>query len=425
MPRPEINRSKNGATKSKNPLAAWAARRKEAKEAAAEEAAQKITNDTAKNEAAFVETLASIDFLHSKLPKEALEAKSDPNRPYGDLEYCARAMQQMLIKNPQTLSVDLRPIDEKLMNLVILFKQAVEQGDEKAAFAARAGLLRGFSKIRNRIPANQPELFKLFVESNVKYLDSWVTLVNMAQVSDRMQQNYDRQKALYEEEVTKDEASTDALYELLQTDPEYRAAYQQIADNDSVEDRMRWTNKQREVHVTMVERRMGKARLNLKKAIVTQSELELASKQNQVEVLFAKVANLPIIEDPDLMNKYREQIDLLFNEMAESDAEIDESLKIMDEIDGRIDQLNSAPGAVRAREVASEEAEKAIEDMRQLQLKRAGVLDAQKSARLRELGLYSEEELRALQQQQAEEEAREAEELMNQLQDTEGEYNFN
>ncbi len=425
MPRPEINRSRSGAPKSKNPFAAWAAKRREAKQAAAEEAAQKITNDTAKNEAAFVETLASIDFLHSKLPKEALEAKVDPNRPCGDLEYCARAMQQMLIKNPQTLSVDLRPIDEKLMNLVILFKQAVEQGDEKAAFAAKAGLVQGFTKIRNRIPENQPELFKLFVETNVKYLDSWITLVNLAETADRMKQNFDREKALYDEELAKEAAATDALYELLKTDAEYNAAFNKMNRYDAPEDRRLWTPKQREVHVDMVERRMNKGRLNLKKTIVTQSEQDLTSKLNQVEVLYTKVAKIPIVEDPNLINKYREQIDQLFGEMAKSDAEIDESLKIMDEIEGRIEQLNNAPGAVRAREVAMEEAERAVEDINEMLKKRAGVLDAQKSKGLREIGILSEEELRAMQQELAEEEARETQEMMDRIENIESDVIYN
>ena len=99
------------------------------------------------------------------------------------------------------------------------------------------------------------------------------------------------------------------------------------------------------------------------------------------------------------MNKYREQIDLLFNELAATDVEIDESLKLMDEIDGRIEQLNNAPGAVRAREVATEEAERAVEDMRKLQEKRAGIQQAREGASLKELGLHTMEELEQMKQE--------------------------
>lgn len=421
MPRPDFSKSKNGGTTSKNPFSAWAARRREAKQSAAEEASRLITNDTAKNESALVGTLASIDFLHSRLPKSALEAKSDPKHSCGDLEFAARGIQQKLIKNPQTISVDLRPIDEKLMTLAVLFKQAVEQGDEQAAFAAKAGLVRGFNQIRCKIPENQPEYSRLFVESNADYLESWVTLVNIAQVADRIKQNNDRQRELYNDELAKEEQETDALYELLQSDAAFHQAYQSILNNDTPEGRIRWNDKEREVHVMMIERRMSKARLNLKNLILLQGEREQAVKENQVKTLYAKVANLPIVADPDQMNKFREEIDKLFKDLSASDVEIDETLQFMDEIDGRIEQLSNAPGSVRAREVAAEQAEESLEDIRRLQLKRAGVLDARIKAGLRDLGLYSEEELQEKLQELAEEEARN-EQL---LEDTDSEALYN
>ncbi len=395
--------------------------------AAAEQAAKVITNDTAKNEAAIVDKLASIDFLHSKLPKEVLDAKSDPNRPYGDLEYASRAIQSILLKNPQSLSADIRSIDEKLLTLSILFKQAIEQGDEKAAFAAKAGLLRGLTNIRNKIPENQPDLFKLFVETNTKYLDSWVTLVNLSQVSDRMKQNVEREREMYASEKEKCDNDTDALYELLKNDYEMNQAYQEIIENDSVENRIRWNDKQREVHIMMVERRMAKARLNLKNFMLVKGEEELSTKNNEIEVLYAKVAKMPIVTDPNLMNKYKEQVDLLFKELAETDVEIDESLQLLDEIDGRIEQLDNAPGAVRAREVAAMEAEKALEDIRNLQLKKAGVLEAKAKAGLKELGLYSEDELKVLKKELEEQQAREAEKLIESIEvsEDEGEYIHN
>ena len=101
------------------------------------------------------------------------------------------------------------------------------------------------------------------------------------------------------------------------------------------------------------------------------------------------------------------------------------SLKFLDEIDGRIDQLNNAPGAVRAREVAAEEAELAIQEINQRAMERKLRQETTRKSTLRELGLYSEEELDALQQQLAEEEAKESQLIMEQIQETEGEYNYN
>lgn len=414
MPRPEFSSARSGGSTSKNPFKAWAERRKEAKQAAAEQAARSITNDTAHNEATLVDTLAAIDFLHSRLPKAVLEAKSDEAQPCGDLEYAARALRRMIIKNPQTISVDLRKIDEKLLILAYQFKEAVEQGDERAAYAAKAGLVRGLNNIRCRVPENQPELSRLFVENNEKYLQSWITLVGLAQVADRMKQNVDQERVLYDDEVAKSEASVKALEDLLTNDPAMRNAFKSIADS-TMEERARWSDDERNLHMMMIERRMSQALLNLKSFMLTQGEQELAAKVGQVETLYAKVAKLPIVADPNLMNKYREQIDLLFAELAASDAEVDETLKLMDDIDGRIEQLNNAPGAVRAREVVSEQAEEALEEIRRKQAERCGLLNAREGATLKELGLHTKEELDVLQQQLAAEEARIAEEALQDI----------
>lgn len=399
MPRPELNH-RNMSTKSRNPFSAWMARRRENKEALAAAAAKQITDDIAANEMTIVDTLASIDFLHSKLPKEVLELKSDPNQPVGDLEYASRALQNLIIKNPQTVTVDIRSFDEKLLILAKLFKQSVEQGDERAALAAKGALVRGFSKIRMRIPENQPELAKLFVEANTKYMESWITLVGFSQVADRMKENTERQRQMYQDEQAKHKEAVESLEKLLQTDAEFSEAFEYIMNHDTSADRAQWTDTQRDVHVKMIERRMDKVTLELKQMLLTQDERELATQLGQVETLYSKVAQLPIVADPNLMNKYREQVDELFLEMAESDAKVDETLKLMDDIDGRIEQLENAPGAVRAREVAAEEAEAAVEEIRKAQENRVRNLSNRNGGML----VYSEEQMKEMQAEAQKEE---------------------
>ena len=399
MPRPELNH-RNMSTKSRNPFSAWMARRRENKEALAAAAAKQITDDIAANEMTIVDTLASIDFLHSKLPKEVLDVKSDPNQPVGDLEYASRALQNLIIKNPQTVTVDIRSFDEKLLILAKLFKQSVEQGDERAALAAKGALVRGFSKIRMRIPENQPELAKLFVEANTKYMESWITLVGFSQVADRMKENTERQRQMYNDEQAKHKEAVETLEKLLQTDAEFSEAFEYIMNHDTSADRAQWTDRQRDVHVKMIERRMDKVTLELKQMLLTQDERELATQLGQVETLYSKVAQLPIVADPNLMNKYREQVDELFLEMAESDAKVDETLKLMDDIDGRIEQLENAPGAVRAREVAAEEAEAAVEEIRKAQENRVRNLSNRNGGML----VYSEEQMKEMQAEAQKEE---------------------
>ncbi len=413
MPRPDLSSRRTGgsAAKSNNPFANWLANRRERRAQAEDEASRMITNKIAENETTIIDQLNSIDFLHSKLPKAVLEAKSRPEQRYGDLEYAAQGIIHMLVKNPQTIKMDIRKFDQKLLTLVLLFKQTVEQGDVRAAYAAKGAIVRAVSDIRSRIPQNQPELAKQFVEANAQYLDSWITLVTLAQVADRTKQNVAVQRDRHEKALANDKAANENLRQQILDDPDAAEAFKHIMDHDAPADRTLWTETQRKMHLTMVERRMDKVNLDLNALLLQQQEMDLSTKEAQVEVLYSKVAALPIVTDPDLMSKFQENIDQIFQQLAKSDAEIDETLKAMDDIEGRIQQLNSAPGALRAREVATEEAERAVKEIAKLQNDQTGK-NAARARKIREdLGIYSDEQLAEMKKVVEAEEQRAIEEL--------------
>ncbi len=399
MPRPEYGTVGKGKKKSLNPFTEWRERRKEAKKQAEEQAAKQITNDTARNENTIIDTLESIDFLHSKLRKEVLELKSNPDQPCGDLEYAKRAIVHLMTKNPHTSGMDLRKIDKELLILVIWFKQSVELGDERAAYAAKAALIRGVNDIRCRIPANQPELYKEFVDANAKYLDNWVSLVGLCQGADRMKQNIASQKSILDAKREEVEASKQELADILQKDPEKGAAFADMVEHDTPEERTNWSSAQKEMHKMMIARRFQQAELSLEEMILMSQEENLLAQNSRVDVLYAKVASLPIVQDPNLLNKYQDAIDDLFSELAKTDVEIDETLKTMDDINGRMSQLENSPGSIRAREVAAEEAERALEEIREMQEMQTGEFKQREQDRLRRLGIRSQEELEQIRQE--------------------------
>lgn len=418
MPRPDLSARRTGvptAAKSSNPFANWLASRKERRRQAEEEASRLITNKIAENETIIIDKLNSIDFIHSKLPKAVLEAKANPDQRYGDLEYAAQGIIRIILKNPQVIKMDIRKFDQKLLTLVLLFKQAVEQGDSRAAYAAKGAVVRAVSDIRSRIPQNQPELAKQFVEANANYLDQWITLVTLAQVADRTKQNVDTQRSRFEKAQTKDAEDTETLRKQIQDDDELLMAFKQLVDHTMTPDRSKWNETQREVHRTMVERRMGKVNLELNSLLLQQQELDLTTREAQVELLYSKVASLPIVTDPDLMNKFQESIDQLITQLAESDAQIDETLKTMDDIEGRIQQLNRAPGSLRAQEVAAEEAENALQEITQQQNVQSGKNMARARQMREELGILSEEQLAELKKQAELEQQRAMEEIREQM----------
>lgn len=412
MPRPEFSTRPGRTPKSKG-ISGWIQGRKERKKALAEQTAKIITDDTAKNETAIIDTLSSIDFIHSRLPEEVLEAKSNPNRPCGDLEYASKAICRMLLKNPQTLSLDLRKLDEKLLTISMLFKQSIEQGDKRAAFAAKAALVRGINDIRTRIPANSPELFNQFIEANAKYLDSWITLIGLAQVADRMEQNVEEQKALLTSKEEKHKKVLEQLKSIIQEDSVKAEIFADIVNHDSPEERAKWTQEQRDMHKMLIEKRMDGVHLQLDSLLLQQKETDLASKESQIETLYSKVASQEIVADPNLMNKFREEVDKMFEELAASDAEIDETLRLMDDIEGRIAQMDKAPGAVRTREVVAEEGEAAIEEIKRMQDIAIGNQAKRTGEKLKSLGILSKEDEAILKHQAEEAQQRAMEEMLH------------
>lgn len=415
MPRPDFSSRRTGPgakAVSSNPFSVWIQGRQERRQEAQEQASRMITNQIAQNESTIIDQLNSIDFLHSRLPKNVLEQKSRPNQSCCDLEYASRGIINKILSNPQTTKIDIRKLDEKMLTLAMLFKQAVEQGDSRAAYAAKGALVRAVMDIRSCIPQEQPELAKQFVELNAKYLDEWVTLVSLAQVADRTKKNVDAQRALYDDEKAKNEQTIEELKAQIQEDPQ---TFAEIQENDTPEARTNWTDEQKKLHKLMIELRMKQVNLDLNDHLLHQQEIDLSMKEAQVDALNAAVAKVPICIDPDLMNKFQENIDELFDQLAASDAEIDEMLKTIDDIDGRIAQLNSAPGAVRAREVAAEEAETILKELQRRQAVEVGEMSSKAPEYLKRLGILSQEELQERKRELQEAQIKAEEELNQSL----------
>lgn len=423
MPRPNVSARRPGAAggrQSQNPIANWLERRKERRAKAENEAARMITNKIAQNENIIIDTLSAIDFYNSKLPKEVLERKAKPEHRCGELEYATKAIIATLRKNPQTIKMDIRKIDEKILTLVLLFKQAVEQGDTEAAYAARASIARAVHDIRCRIPQEQPELSRQFVEVNTEYLDQLVTLVLQAQQADRTKENVERQRKLLEKAEAEYEETVQKLTGKIQDDVNTAKAFEALSKRTHTKDRSSWTKEERELHSILVARRMEKVNLDLKRQMLQQQETSLMTTKGKMDVLFTHAANLPIPTDPDLLSKFQESVDNLFKRMFETDAEIENALKTMDDIEGRMQQLNNANGSSIAVEVATKEAERALDEIHKRQEIETGEAELQKRKLLKELGILTEEQL-IEQRQQLEEKLREQEQELVEEQEEERE----
>ena len=354
MPRPNQpakNADASGKSKCSNPFRNWLEKRKERIHETKEGASRLITSRNTKNENIIIGKLEAIDFINSALPKSALEAKTKPDQPCGDLEYAAQGIAQMLRKNPQTIKVDIRKFDEKLLTLVLLFKRNVEYGNVRAAYAAKGAIVRAVVDIRNRIPQEQPELTTLFVEANTKYLEQWILLVMLAQVADAMKKNVGEQRARLEADQKRYDESAAALYQRLQADPQLMEAFHSVNRGTDSQNRFEWSDETHEIRQLMVEHRIENTDLEIKKLRVQSLENELIQKEMQVQMLQARVASLPVVSDPALMDRYEESTDEVLGELEVSDAAIEEYLKTMDDLENRIQQIRGELPQIQERSI--------------------------------------------------------------------------
>lgn len=263
-----------------------------------------ITYDTAKNALAIADTLRSIDFLNSKLPEEVLEHKKNPNRSCGDLEFTCKAAYSMLIKNPQTLPADLRKIDEKLLAIAVLLKQSVEQGLVHASYAARDALVRGISEVRSKVPSNDSELLDGYLETNAKYLDSWITLIKNFQRADLMEKDIKTIKLLVEEMKKRDEENSDIIEKWRQEEnsPEGEALTY-IRAHGTEEERKNWTPLQRKVYMFLRDWRVNQIKACALECKLKEYETELDLLTQQTEVLSARLTSAPDVRVYDGNNK--------------------------------------------------------------------------------------------------------------------------
>lgn len=391
MGRPEhAPRSAAGKSGTVNPLRAWLDERKERKKQLEEEAARAIYNETIGTESAIIRELELVDFEHSNLPSDVLEAKTMPDQRCCDLELMTRHLIHELQNDTHPIKADIRKIDEQLWKLAKLLRQAVDQGDVEAASAAKTGLAFGIKKIRFRIPDSQPEFLKDFVALNAQYLDEWVTLVNLSQVIDKESENLKALKAqVNADRKTIEQERADFLHRL-ETDGAYRAAYLHIRDYSGADDPMKWTPQQRQMRQDMIRGSLARSVAALNESLLLQRETRLDVKRNNRDTLFKRLNEVPVFEDPNLMNKYKDSLERIYDDMAKADAEIDESLRAFDDMRGRIQQFAYTPGAVRSNELAAEHAAQMEKELKAMQETEA---DSSKGISMRDLGFMTSEEL--------------------------------
>ena len=388
MPKPT---SRGTASQPSNPFQAFLQRRKDHKMSKEEERAKQVINDAARSETEVIKTLQSISFLRSKLPKEYLEFKSNPNNALGDLEDAKQSAIDSLNRATTATKVDMKPIDARLLQIATRYKNAIEQGDLNTAFAAKAALNTGVEKIRSRVPAVPEENVDNFIKKSAEYLGDWCTMIDLATAFDDETRRVDELTANVAGQEADWERQKEELKASLEGDEDFQIAYRHIMEHDSTSDRLKWNSRHWEVFDSLLQRRLSKLELGMARATLSNHKALLQLKKSRLDSMQTNLSALRDTDPVDLLNSFDEAMDRFFDDLAQADTEIAESMKKINEFEGRLKQLELGPGNQALKETVAEEAEAFLREMKEEQdeelenLKPGGNL-------LREFGISTDEE---------------------------------
>lgn len=390
-----------GRRKFDNPLSRWLEERKARQKQTEEQAVRMISNKIEDNALKLIDELNSVDFLHSDLPESILnDRREEEVRPeLCALEWDTRRLIQLIRNDRQNINMDIRSIDEKLMTLVLMFKQFVAHGDVMAAQMARDALLVGIEDIRCRLPVYQPELADAFIKEHTEYLAKWITLVGFAQNYDHTKNNRETELAATKDAHDKQDAKVNKIAQRIEKEPAFAEAFFYIQDHDSPTDRAKWTKSQREVHGLMVDAKLEDFNIMLHVLQSNAFESDLSVARQQMDSLRTCLNRLPNVSDPNLMNQYKEAMEQFVKDIAASDVRMEETLNTVDMLSGALDQLNESTGAVLAREAAGQTARNVLEKILKKQDDQSGQSEFDHARTLRERGFLTPEEREELKKQ--------------------------
>ena len=414
--------------KSSNPFSAFFTRIEEKRKIKREDITRRITNDRAHNEEEIKRTLNAINFVDSKLPADELaRTKVVGDCKMSEMEYAVRALITK-IDSPSNFPVDTSEFDLKLLMLAEDFKHAVANGESSAAKAARNGLIRCISDIRERIPNLDAERAQNFVKEGINYATKWLQVVDINSKCDQQEKNVKNIR----EKLDADKADLERLKDEFEKEvfgdkehPEKLSAFMETKDQVMPSDPSKagWTPLQCEIRTRLINNRLQEDLLEFDLVDYNKRASFLNTQRHEAEKVYNAVINIPIAEGRFSMQDYEDTINELFAELIETDAKIDAALKKSEEFSGRLADLKNAPGSLRERDIASEQAKKMVEDYKKKQNNAGSGGQKNVQEMLKELGIRTEEEQEEYLKEQQAKRVAEEEKIMEYIDNVEVDIN--
>lgn len=391
-------------------FASFLMEREAQKKAETENEARTVANETAQSATDIAEKLRTLSFSpeRSRLSRDILEEKTDPNQLGCNMERYARTLATRLENQEPSAQIDLRPMDAQLNVLADRFMAAVQNGYRSEAYVALDALNRGIDVIRSRVPSEDPEFAKQYIEENAAYLERWVQLAESARTMDQISENVVRQQRDYDIEEAALKEGREAIWEQAQQDAKTKNAMKVIFDHKTPEDRMRWPKEVRDMYNFMLDDRMKEVNLMLKRYLVDQEKQHLSAQKAQVNTMKNGLLSLKVVRNKNEMNHFHDSVAEMFKQMADYDVQLDTMLKTMDSVEAQILQLEDAPGNLRAKEEVFDQTVRFINEKKQEQNNE--LLDLKEGGGLEEIFGVRTDEAQARRKQQLQEEKKQREE---------------
>lgn len=318
------------------------------------QAAQMATDQFDQNTRKLIDLLSSVDFSRSRLPREILNDRQLGKRMCR-MEYSIQIQLVGKLEHSRLrLQANTRPLDERLINLALRFARYVRTGETTSATMAHEALIRGIRDIRCNFPQDPAIPPEKYVQINVEYLNQWINLLQWAEIYDSQAKSLAAQRQAHMQEVTQLEDSINKIATRIDTEPEFGDAFFHILDHDSPKDRSNWTPAQMELHLMLVDHRFKQFTLQMSNVSLTTLEQDQLAVKLKIDTLAQKLAAVPIVTDPDLLNKYRESMDNYIRDQAASDALLAEVLQYTDEMEDTLKHLEETSAANRQHSAAVE-----------------------------------------------------------------------
>lgn len=315
---------------------------------------------------AIIDQLNAVDFSRSRLPREILEDHT-PGIPFCKLEYSTKVRlvkRLTLCRLPD--DVDISPLDKRLLNLAGRFEGYVRAGDLVSTIMTHDALVRGIHDIRCNFPKNPAVPPEDFIRINADYLDQWIVLIQFAEIYDRQVKGLARQRQENQKQLEEVNKSIDNLCTRVATDPDFGDAFFHILDHDRLEERIHWTPAQREVHTMLVDHRLEQVTLQMSNLQLNALEQNQLTIKQKIDTLRVQLTDVPIVTDPELMNKYRDAMKSFLRNVEASDAFFNETFEQMRKYEDTLQRLGESDSATRQNIAAADGARTTIEKLNQL-----------------------------------------------------------